>query len=364
MKELSIEEKAKAYDEVIQKLRGMMPNWERLSYNGKTFLQDLIYIIPELKESEDEKIRGAIIYFISHTPTIPKGVINKETMIAWLEKQGEKDSQVICPTFTFDDILALQCCMETVKKVQEDNELYKQLQSLHDRLHDAYWLEKQGEQKPNPYSGTSFEYNSHTWGMCARDNGVDILCDKHIIGHLEKQGEQKSQRMISAEAKEAMYDKPADTVEQKCKESKTKVFDAPTPFEDKLYAFVAACEFLAIPSKIEFILEHSQEILDAAREQIGKEQRSAWSEEDEKFVHGLIRGLSAKRDIHGHTTFSSDCIDITETIDWLKSLKDRYTWKPSEEQIEALKDAIRIKPLENPSDNLLWTLYEQLNKLK
>ena len=55
----TIEEKARAYDEAIRKLRGMMPNWERLSYNGKTFLQDLIYIIPELAESEDEKIKVA-----------------------------------------------------------------------------------------------------------------------------------------------------------------------------------------------------------------------------------------------------------------------------------------------------------------
>ena len=39
MKELSIEEKAKRYDEAIWKLRDMIPNWERLSYNGKTFLQ-------------------------------------------------------------------------------------------------------------------------------------------------------------------------------------------------------------------------------------------------------------------------------------------------------------------------------------
>jgi len=39
--------------------------------------------------------------------------------------------------------------METVKKVQEDNKLYEQLQSLHDRLHDAYWLEKQVELKSN-----------------------------------------------------------------------------------------------------------------------------------------------------------------------------------------------------------------------
>jgi len=54
---------------------------------------------------------------------------------------------------------------------------------------DAIELEKQD--KSNPYSGVSFEYNGHTWGMCARDNGVDILLDKQIFKHLEKQGEQK-----------------------------------------------------------------------------------------------------------------------------------------------------------------------------
>ena len=54
-----------------------------------------------------------------------------------------------------------------------------------------YWLEKQTEQKLNPYTGVSFEYNGHIWGMCARDNGVDILLDKQLFKHLEKQGEQK-----------------------------------------------------------------------------------------------------------------------------------------------------------------------------
>lgn len=40
------------------------------------------------------------------------------------------------------------------------------------------WLEKQGES--NPYSGVSFKYNGHTWGMCGRDNGVEILVDGEI----------------------------------------------------------------------------------------------------------------------------------------------------------------------------------------
>ena len=39
-------------------------------------------------------------------------------------------------------------------------------------------LEKQCE--PNPYSGVSFKYNGHTWGMCARYNGVEILVDGEI----------------------------------------------------------------------------------------------------------------------------------------------------------------------------------------
>ena len=33
-------------------------------------------------------------------------------------------------------------------------------------------------------------------------------------------------------------------------------------------------------------------------------------------------------------------------------------------KIEALKNSIHIKPFENPSDSLLWGLYEQLKKLR
>jgi glutathione S-transferase len=89
-----------------------------------------------------------------------------------------------------------------------------------------------------------------------------------------------------------------------------------------LYAFVAACEFLAIPSKIEFILEHSQEILDAAREQIGKEQKSAWSEEDEKMLADACIMLDWYQ---GNNWWKAQHIK-----NWLKALKQRCAWKPSD----------------------------------
>ena len=98
-------------------------------------------------------------------------------------------------------------------------------------------------------------------------------------------------------------------------------------------------------------------------------QNPAWSKEDEMFVHGLIRGLSAKRDIHGHTTFSSDCIDITETINWLKSLKDRV--QPKQEWSEEDEDILSsiIKDLVHPWNEYIPDRIEEeikwlKNKLK
>ena len=93
MKELSIEEKARRYDGTIEELRGMMPNWKRLSYNGKTFLQDLVHIFPELKESEDERIRKALMQNLQERfgtkGNMGEG-LDMPDVLAWLEKQGDK----------------------------------------------------------------------------------------------------------------------------------------------------------------------------------------------------------------------------------------------------------------------------------
>ena len=65
--------------------------------------------------------------------------VHVEDAIAWLERQGKYTKQVHYPKFTFDDVLALQCCMETVKKVQEDKELYEKLNLIHSKIYDAYY---------------------------------------------------------------------------------------------------------------------------------------------------------------------------------------------------------------------------------
>ena len=126
---MTTEEKARKYDEALEIAR------KCLDEKRDTCFVRPDVIFPELAESEDVKIR--------------------KDLIKWFKEFPDK----IWGGHYKNDILN--------------------------------WLEKQGDQKLNPYTGTSFEYNGHIWGMCARDNGVDILCDRDIIGHLEKQGEQK-----------------------------------------------------------------------------------------------------------------------------------------------------------------------------
>ena len=89
-------------------------------------------IIFRKKESEDERIRKIIVGFF----------------------KGYKEEGT--------------CGSETFNGIPTDNILA--------------WLEKQS--KCNPYSGASFEYNNHTWGMCARDNGVEIILDGELKAFL------------------------------------------------------------------------------------------------------------------------------------------------------------------------------------
>ena len=71
------------YKNALERARDLMTN-----QNPPAFDKHLIEMVfPELKESEDERIRKAIIAYISHDQHC--GVSNAD-MIAWLEKQDNK----------------------------------------------------------------------------------------------------------------------------------------------------------------------------------------------------------------------------------------------------------------------------------
>jgi len=79
----TIEEKAKAYDEALEKAKKL--------YEKGTITESIGYIFPELEKSEDEKIRKELIEHIKANKWADYVLFQKfspDDVIAWLEKQG------------------------------------------------------------------------------------------------------------------------------------------------------------------------------------------------------------------------------------------------------------------------------------
>ena len=104
MKELSINEKAKAYDKAIERAK----KWQNEPNIDKIDNRIIEEIFPELKESDDEKIRKWIIddirYNINNEPLNNSEYKKKaEKAIAWLEKQGKQLTDKNKPIFEVGD---------------------------------------------------------------------------------------------------------------------------------------------------------------------------------------------------------------------------------------------------------------------
>ena len=209
---------------------------------------------PELKESEDEKIRKRIIHAL-HGDVLDMEETNKA--IAWLEKQGtpQDKGEISDGYHTFNELYYYRMLYNAAffnmlpkewvhksKKHHDGEDCFgggwfivmanlptgqisnhyelknwdlfqipeKEVadkwdghtpQEAADRLH-KYLLEKQGEQKV-----PIVDFNAKDWYVSKVDGKIH---NTKFMESSENQGEQKSQRMVSAETKEAMYDKPTD----------------------------------------------------------------------------------------------------------------------------------------------------------
>lgn len=87
MKELSIEQKAKRYDEVVAMAQECITH-----IPDEAVDKYMLNMFPELQELDNEKIRKGIIKSIMdlHTDWLELHGVTKEDAIAWLEKQGEQ----------------------------------------------------------------------------------------------------------------------------------------------------------------------------------------------------------------------------------------------------------------------------------
>ena len=92
MKELSIEEKARRYDEA----KYIMKEYLESGIAGVIAENTIKKAFPELAESENERIRKALITFFNRFPydSIEAAGTNAKEAIAWLEKQDKKPTEI------------------------------------------------------------------------------------------------------------------------------------------------------------------------------------------------------------------------------------------------------------------------------
>ena len=90
-----------------------------------TVSQMVEYIFPELKESENEKIRKAIHIYLDwldgHKDYQPKGDYTIKDMIAWLEKQGkQKTTDKVEPKFKVGDWIVCGKLVTQITSIEND----------------------------------------------------------------------------------------------------------------------------------------------------------------------------------------------------------------------------------------------------
>ena len=352
MKELSIEEKAKRYDVAIERAKEMIKAMTDIG--GVAKVDDIQYLFPELKESEGDKelseILGRVIRRYINDPNIPYTEREKVSMeiipyVERLEKQGEQQdvSIQINPSEYINDMGGKGCYLKNfLKPVDEVKPKFK--------VGDWVFIEEVKGYKNGPFQintvdslGYSFD-EYHTIPFMYED-----LLSKWTI-----QDAKDGDVLYEYNEKKPFI----------FKELKTKHIDDIASYCDIFNGIFNTNEDSWTTLDIVPATKEQRELLfskmikagyewDAEKKELKKIEQKPWSEEDENNLNLIIARL------HLHPNVKAE--EYYKEYHWLKSLKDRYTWKPSDEMLDALYRVIPESVMEKSEDEvLLDKLYQGL----
>ena len=335
MKELSIEEKAKAYDIALKKIKMLLGTGSNCSR------EELEYVFPELKESEDERIMEKVIATIHLYYGEPLEDEAKE-MIAWLEKQN---SLMKC----------LQIANARIGELIEENYYLKEKQGEQKSVDDLTQQEamdiavakcfEQGEQKLAENKGMNLAEED----MTPFQKKVFCIIDTTIE---EEYGLKQVCDELLRLAHDEITQKPAEWSE----------IDKAI-LEDSIY-FIKEFRRSNLCDN-ESRLQNSStciEWLASLKDRIFPQPKQEWSEEDEYKYNTILHHLDLRKEKYKKECNQEEQDRYQCLYDWLKSLKERYAWKPSNEQINALAKNVEYVNV-GCTQPILKGLLEQLKKL-
>ena len=419
----TIEQKAKAYDEIIERAKTMLSAGEVMYGKENNASQLITDLIPELKEREDERIRKEMIkYFTAIKSTIPIGSPNHfDRYIAYLEQkeqnsndvkrewwnkgylEGRKNAHIPArelglpsswdfqkeqkPSRPSNNILE-----DASKEFRERNQ--PPIKSISDELVEIIKGEFEGFRRLLKKKGIDYEPQYGYWEGFAR------LFDSSAREYVKEQKEQKPisscdivpyiddkiaalQDMWRKEKVAFDWDDMHEMIEDVArhfyqKEQKPADKDFP-PLEgvdaikakyydegfkngfDEGVDSVKPAEW----SEIEDIADHLDnlgytEMADTLRR--FRPQKQEWSEEDEKTINDACEHLTRYGDACCHGVYEELGNKVFKVADRLKSLRPH--WKPSEEQMRALGDYIDGEEISEYDMEEIVRLYNDLLKLK
>lgn len=173
MKELSIEDKAKAYDEALQRTRKWYDSNTNKGFRG--IFED---IFPELAASKDEEIKKEIKVILANTDLSQFALdYTFADMLNWLEKQGEYK-------YTQKDIddAYLKGIADVKYEVEKQNEKNKKMKKeiaefifnskeyIKDRYdwikclgYDIHFIDKENQGEQNPTDKAEPKFRNGQW---------------------------------------------------------------------------------------------------------------------------------------------------------------------------------------------------------
>lgn len=304
MKELTIKEKAKRYDEA----KFIMEKYLKSGNAGVIAENTIKKAFPELAESEDERIRNGLLSHLrelrEYKGTNPpiKTPEHYSAWVAWLEKQGktspvlsnssnigkveQKPDDKVEPKFKVGDVVINKKSKDTVKIVQI--------------LHDSYC-----------YSGWDGAATVHS------DFSISEQDDWELVEQKPAEWNTNDEQILNSAIKDLIHP---------CYEE--------------------------IPDRIEEEIKW----IKSMRNRVVSQPKQEWSEEDEEIHRKCICAMRASA-----CGFPEEEKFVEQVDNWLKFLKERYSWKPSDEQMECLDN---VKGSDDHNGYVLNTLYNDLKKLK
>ena len=320
MKELTIEEKAEAYDKAIERARKLY-NSEETSAEVEIACENIFPELIDNKMEWIEKIRQELKTYLEHREVKQISESDaKHQWIAWLEKQ---DNNINC---IYDKELSELLHIVICRYVNDPDISYIERRNVSKKIFPyVELLEKRGEQNLVPDWMPKFLDE-----LRSKKNYFDWNEHKDIEGGILAIINWLNPNYFNG------------------KDDEQKPYGQRKECEDCQFNYASECKGYCA-------LKRNEQWLKSLKPQPKQE----WSEEDEEIYRKCICTMRASA-----CGFPEEEKFVEQVDNWLKSLKPQKQWKPTEEQITWLYRAADDASKDSRMKQILNELLSDLKKLR